>query len=52
MHQSSTLADEGVCIVLDSALAKPAKGITVGLQRYRKIADDGGSFAFDPIAHG
>lgn len=39
--------------VLDASLGRPARGVNVKLQRYRKIADgeNGTAFAFDPIAH-
>lgn len=43
--------------VLDSSLGKPAKGVEIGLLKYRTIAapenpGDPEVFAFDPIAHG
>ena len=40
--------------MLDSSVGRPARGVIVKLQRYRKITDeiDGEAFAFDPIAHG
>ncbi|THH06727.1 hypothetical protein EW145_g3887 [Phellinidium pouzarii] len=42
------------CHVLDSSLGKPAKGVPIQLQKYRKItsSSEGDLFAFDPIAHG
>jgi len=45
------------CHVLDSSLGKPAKGVEIGLLKYRSISspDTPGApevFAFDPIAHG
>lgn len=49
-HNSLNLAR--ACTVLDVALAKPAKGIVIGLQRYRKMSEDGCAFAFDPVAYG
>ncbi len=57
LSTTTTLSEMHSSTVLDSSLGKPAKGVEIGLLKYRSISspDTPGApevFAFDPIAHG